>query len=132
MDRLVERGDVGEGLMGEVMSLQIVPDDLNVIELGRVFGQPLNGEPVCPGGECRARKLADMDRSIVLDQHDRFGPPAGHGAVELIELLEMRHEIGAAFGWTSVDDKLARDVIERTQHGHFLGLSGGRHAQIGA
>ena len=27
---------------------------------------------------------------------------------------------------------LARDVIERTQHGHFFGLSGGWHAQIGA
>jgi hypothetical protein len=44
----------------------------------------------------------------------------------------MRHEISAAFGWTGVDDELARDVIERTQHGHFFGLSGGRHTQIGA
>ena len=73
-----------------------------------------------------------MDRSIVFDQHDGFDPPAGRGAVESIELLEMRHEISATFGWTGVDDKLARDVIERTQQGHFFGLSGGRHAQIGA
>jgi transposase len=51
VDRLVERVDVGEGLMGEVMRFQIVPDDLDIIEFGRVFGQPLNGEPVCPGGE---------------------------------------------------------------------------------
>ena len=54
MDRLVERGDIREGLMGEVVRLEIVPNDLNIIEFGRVFGQPLNGEPVCPGGECRA------------------------------------------------------------------------------
>jgi hypothetical protein len=52
---VVERGDIiGEGLMGEVMRLEIVPDDLDVVELGRVFGQPLNGEPVCPGGKRRA------------------------------------------------------------------------------
>ena len=50
MDRLVEGGDVREGLMGEVVRLEIVPDDLDVIEFGRVFGQPLHREPVCPGG----------------------------------------------------------------------------------
>jgi hypothetical protein len=54
MDRLVERGDIGEGLMGEVVRLEIMPDDLDVSEFGRVFGQPLNGEPVCSGGERRA------------------------------------------------------------------------------
>jgi hypothetical protein len=54
MDCLVECVDVGECLMGEVMRLQVVPDDLDIIEFGRVFWQPLNGEPVCPGGERRA------------------------------------------------------------------------------
>jgi len=73
-----------------------------------------------------------MDRSIVFDQHNGFDLPAGHGAIESIELLEMRHEICAAFGWTGVDDELARDVIERTQHGHFFGLSRGWHTKIGA
>src|ERR1700676_5220151 len=132
MDRLVERGDVGECLMSEVMRLEIMPDDLNVVEFGRVFGQPLNGEPVCPGGECRTRKFTDMDRAIVLDQHDRTGWPPRLGTVELIELFEMRHEVGATFGRAGVDDELARDVIERTQHGHFFGLSRGWYAQIGA
>ena len=89
MDRTVERGDIGEGLMGEVMRLEIVPDDLDVIEFGRVFGQPFNGEPVCPGGERRSRKLADVDWSIVLDQHDRLGRPARDGAVEMVELPEL-------------------------------------------
>jgi hypothetical protein len=73
-----------------------------------------------------------MDRAIVLDQQDRSGWPPGHGAVKLIELLEMRHEISAAFGRAGMDDELARDVIERTQHGHFFGLSRGWHAQISA
>ena len=98
VDRSVERVDVRECLVGKVMCLQIVPDDLDIIEFRHVFGQPLNGEPVCPGGECHASQLVDVDRSIVLDQPDRFDPPAGHGTVEPIKLFEMRHEIGAALG----------------------------------
>ena len=81
--------------MCEVVRLEIVPDDLDVIEFGGVFGQPLNGEPVCPGSERCARELTDMDRSIALYQHDRLDPPARHGAVELIELLEMRRQVTA-------------------------------------
>jgi hypothetical protein len=107
MDCLVEHGDVGDDVMSEVMRLEIMPD-LNVIEFGRVFGQPPNGEPICPGGERRARKFIDMDRSIVLDQHHRPGWSPGHGIVELIELLGMCNEIAAAFGWAGVDDEFAR------------------------
>ncbi len=54
MDCLFERGDVGEGLMGEMMRLEIVPDDLDIVEFGRVLWEPLDGEPVFPGGERRA------------------------------------------------------------------------------
>ena len=89
--------------MGEVVRFEIVPDDLNVIEFGRVFGQPLHCEPVCPGSERRARELTDVDRTIILDQHDRPDCSTGHGTVEAIELFEMRHEVGAAFGRACVD-----------------------------
>ncbi len=73
-----------------------------------------------------------MDRPIIFDQHDRFGRSAGHGTVKPIKLLEMRHEISTAFCRTGMDDKLARDMIERTQDGHFFRLPRGWHAQIGA
>src|SRR5271154_781808 len=56
----------------------------------------------------------------------------GHGTVELIELLKMRHEISAALGRAGVDDELARNVIERAQDCHFFGLSRRWHAQISA
>src|SRR5437868_206367 len=62
VDGLVESGDVGEGLVGEVMRLEVVPDHLDVVEFGRVFGQPLDGEPVCASGEGCQRELADVDR----------------------------------------------------------------------
>ncbi|HEY2132925.1 MAG TPA: hypothetical protein VGH36_08120 [Acetobacteraceae bacterium] len=63
MDGLVERGDIGEGLMGEVMRLEIVPDDFDVVELLGVFWQPLDGEPVRASREGRERELTDVDRS---------------------------------------------------------------------
>ena len=53
-------------------------------------------------------------------QHDRLGGP---GAVEVVELLEMGHKVGAALGRADMDDELAHDVIERAQHRHLLGLS---------
>jgi hypothetical protein len=46
VDGVVERGDIGEGLMGEVMRLEVVPDNFDVIELWGVFWQPLDSEPV--------------------------------------------------------------------------------------
>lgn len=80
VDGLVECCDIGEGLMGEVMRLEVAPDGFDVVEFGSVFGQPLDGEPVRPRREGRERELADMDRPIVLDQHDRFCRPARLGA----------------------------------------------------
>jgi hypothetical protein len=47
----IEFGDASERLMGQVMRLQIVPDDLDVVQLGRLFRQPFDREPVCAGGK---------------------------------------------------------------------------------
>ena len=77
MDGLVERGDVCEGLVGEIVGLKIVPDRLDVVEFGSIFRQPLDGEPVCAGGQSGKRALAGVDRAIVLDQHDRLGLSPG-------------------------------------------------------
>ena len=57
----VECGGVGEGLMGEVMRLEVAPDHFDVIEFGGVFGQPLDCEPVRAGGQGRARDIAAVD-----------------------------------------------------------------------
>ena len=46
MDGTAESVGVSEGLMGQMVRLEIVPDNLDVVELGCVFWQPLGGEPV--------------------------------------------------------------------------------------
>jgi hypothetical protein len=68
--------------------------------------QPLDCEPVRPLREGRERELADMDRPVVLDQHDRSSRRAGLGTIELVELREMGHEVGAALARAGVDDEL--------------------------
>ena len=130
MDGVVERGGVGEGLVGEVMGLKIAPDRLDVVEFQRVFWQPLDGEPVCAGGQGGQRAFAGVDRTIVLDQHDRRGLSPGLRCIETVELLQMGDEIAAALGRARMDDELARDVIERPQHRDLLGLPRRRHAQV--
>ena len=97
MDGSVESVGVGEGLVGEVMGLEVAPDRLDVIEFGRVLGQPFHGQPVRPGGQCGARALAGVDRAIVLDQHDRLCLASGLRAVKMIDLLEMGDEVAAPF-----------------------------------
>jgi hypothetical protein len=129
MDGLVEGGDVCEGLVGEVMGLKIAPDRLDFIEFGGVFWQPLDGEPVCARGQGSERAFAGVDRTIVLDQHDRLGLSPGLRSKETVELLQMGDEIAAALGRAGMDDELARDVIERSQHRDLLGLPR-RHPQV--
>src|SRR5258708_10578584 len=67
VDGLVERGDIGEGLMGEMMRLEVVPDDFDVVELWGVLWQPLDGEPVRASCEGRERELTDVDRPIEVN-----------------------------------------------------------------
>src|SRR6516165_6488458 len=66
MDGAIERIGVSEGVMGEMVRLEIAPDHLDVVELGCVFWQPLDGEPVLARLDGFKSELADMDRPVVL------------------------------------------------------------------
>ena len=135
MDGFVEGGYVCEGLVGEVMGVKIAPDRLDFIEFGGVFRQPLEGEPVCAGGQGGERAFAGVDRMrIVLDQHDRLGLSPGlrsKGArrSSCSTRCAMKSALLRLVGlvWTM---RLARDVIERPQHRDLLGLPRGRHTQV--
>ena len=56
VDGLFECGDVGEGLMGQVVRLEVMPDDLDVIEFERIFGQPFDGVSWSPNPGQVARR----------------------------------------------------------------------------
>ena len=70
VDCAIEGDFVGEGVVGQMVRLEIMPDDLDVVELGCVFRQPLDGKPVLARFKGLEGELADVDRPIVLDQHD--------------------------------------------------------------
>ena len=57
MDGLVERGEVFEGLVGEVMGLKIAPDRLDFVEFRGVFWQPLDGRPVTRAARAARERL---------------------------------------------------------------------------
>ena len=114
MDCAVERTRVSECLMREMMSLEVVPNAFDVVQFGRIFGQPLDDEPMGAGGQCRQRELARVDRSIVLDQQHRLDGLSGLRAIQPVDLLEMGDEVAAALGRAGVQDELACDVIERS------------------
>lgn len=65
MDGSIESFGIGEGLVGQMMRFEIVPDNFDVVEFGRVFGQPFDGEPVGTGREGSGCRLAHVDRPVV-------------------------------------------------------------------
>src|SRR5208282_6477256 len=108
MDGAVEGVGGSEGLMGQMVRLEIVPDNLDVVELGCVFWQPLDGEPV----------FARLDGF-----KSRFYCPSRLRTEQVVELLEVSDEVAAALGRARMHNQLARDMIERADYRHFLGLS---------
>src|SRR3954454_16343593 len=93
LDGAVEVFRSREGLMGEVMPLQVAPDSFNVVQLGSVFRQPLDPEPVGALGERRTGRLAGVDRAVIEHKHDRLEHSAELGAIAPIDLLQERDEV---------------------------------------
>ena len=57
MDGCVGGFSIGESHVGEVIGLKVMPDRLDVIEFGRIFWQPFDGEPMSTGFKRRLRGL---------------------------------------------------------------------------
>lgn len=128
----VEVVGVGEGLVGEMVGFEIAPDGFDVVEFGRVLGQPFDGEPMGAGGKRGDAGLAHVDRAVVEHDDDRPDRQAWPRAIKAVEPPQQRNEIGAALGFAGVHDEPASGVVERPDHCHLLGLAGRRHTQIGA
>src|SRR3954471_12015830 len=93
LDGAIEVISTGEDLMGEVMPLQVAPDPFNIVELRRVFRQPLDPEPVSPQGERRAACFAGVDRTVVENEHERLERDPELGAIAAVDLLQESKEV---------------------------------------
>ena len=103
----VEVVGVGEGLVGEMVGFEIAPDGFDVVEFGRVLGQPFDGEPMGAGGKRGDAGLAHVDRAVVEHDDDRPDRQAWPRAIKAVEPPQQRNEIGAALGFAGVHDKPA-------------------------
>src|SRR5712692_1046045 len=115
-----------------MMGFEIMPYDLDVVELGRILREPLDSEPMGAGRKCRQCSLADVDWTVVEHDHGGLDPHSWLGAVQKIEGLQQCNEVGAALGAGCRDNQPATGPIECAHHGDLLGLSGRLHAQVGA
>src|SRR5918993_1325773 len=99
MDGGVEMLDIIEGALGQVVPLQVAPGALDVVQLGRVPGQPFDREP-----RSRAERLgagpAGVDWAVVEHWHHRPACPTGSRPVEPVEAGEKIGEVARALGST--------------------------------
>src|SRR3954466_2736011 len=131
LDGAVEVFRSREGLMGEVMPLQVAPETLDVVQLRSIVRQPLDGEPVGALGERGAACLAGVDRAVVEHKHDRLERSPELGPIAPVDLLQERDEVRASFGPAGAHDELAPRPVQHPEHGHFGALARGRNAQVG-
>src|SRR3954470_3063599 len=111
VDGSIEIIGAAEGPVGEVVALQVAPGALDVVQLGRVPRQPLDGEPR-PGGERPPARLAGVDRAVVEHQHHR---PVRAWRVVPVEPAEQGDEVAGALGGAGEDDQLAAGVVEQAE-----------------
>src|SRR3954451_3911273 len=86
---------IGEGTIGQKMLLEVTPASLDVVQLGGVFRQPLEGEPSARG-ERTGCQLAGVDRPVVENRDQGLG--AFGGAVGSAKLVEQGNKVGRALG----------------------------------
>src|SRR5215210_7492028 len=92
-DGAFESIGIGEGAVGELVLLEVAPASLDVVQLGGVFRQPLDGEPGTLGKRAGSQ-LAAVDRPVVENRDQ--GPGAFGGAVGGAKLVEQGNEVGRA------------------------------------
>src|SRR4051812_8374256 len=132
MDRVIEVFGAREGLVSELVSLQVAPELFDVVELRSVFEQPLDPEPVGTFGKSRLACLAGMDRAVVEDEHDRLERDPELGPEAPVNLLQESDEVRTALGARGLHDQVARRPVEKAEHRDLLALARGRNAQIGS
>src|SRR4051812_16415352 len=119
VDGLIEVVRSGEGLMSEVMPLEVAPETLDIVQLRSVFRQPLDPEPMSPLGEGGTSRLAGVDRAVVEDEHEGLERDAELGAIAPLNLLQESDEVRASFGPAGAHDELAPGPVEHPEHRHF-------------
>src|SRR3712207_6039208 len=119
VDGAVEVIRASKGLVGQVVTLQIAPQGLDVVQLRGVFRQPLDGEPVRALGQGGAGRLAGVDRPVVEHEDDGSRHLARPRTPAPVELLQEGDDVRAALGPAGPDDETASRPVEHAEHRHL-------------
>ena len=117
--------------MCEVVTLHIAPDILDVVQLGGVFWQPLDGQPVRSCRQRGAARLAGVDRSIIEHQHDWLADQPRLRPVTAVEFTQQVDEVAAPLGPAGMDQQFTGRPIQHAQYRHLGRLAWCRHTQVG-
>ena len=93
LDGAIEVIRAGEGLVGEVMPLQVPPDPFNVVQFRSIFRQPFDPEPVGALGEGGTGRLAGVDGAVVEHKHNGRECDPELGCIAPIDLLQESDEV---------------------------------------
>src|SRR5215212_4774164 len=93
VDGLIEVVRSGEGLVSEVIPLQVAPETLDIVQLRSVFRQPLDPEPMSPLREGRPSRLTGVDGAVVEHKHDGLEHAAELGTIAAVDLLQESDEV---------------------------------------
>src|SRR3954467_15955948 len=111
-DGAFESVGIGEGMIGELMLLEVAPASLDIVEFGSVFRQPFEGQPGARG-ERLCGQLAGVDRPVIENRDQR--PGAFGGAVGSAKLVEAGRQSrwSAWWCWCAREDADAPDRRRR-------------------
>ena len=126
---MVEVCGIGEGLMGEVMRLEIAPDGFDVVEFGSVLGYHSTVSQCARAARAASDSLLTWIGPLSSTSTTGFAGLPGLGPKSSSSCSRWATKWCCA-SWAGVDDELAGDVIERPQHRHLLSLSRRGHAQV--
>ena len=87
LDGLVKDVCVCEGLMRGITGFEVARYGFDVVEFGRISGQPLDARPMGAGGQRGPGRLAGMDRAVVEPDGDGPLALAGLGTIVMIEVF---------------------------------------------
>src|SRR3954447_5586376 len=105
--------------MCEVVALYIAPDILDVVQLGGIFRQPLDGWPVRSRRQRGAARLAGVDWSIIEHQHDWLADHSPPRSVTAAKFTQQVDEVAAPLGPAGMDQQFAGRPIQHAQHRYF-------------
>src|SRR5713226_6014310 len=113
-DRLCDLAQIVPAQVGELTALDIAPDEFGRIELGRVAGQALDGEPGALRSQVRRHVPALMRRQAIPDQDE---PTTAKMTLEGVQESDEGDVVVAAAPCLEEEATAAEVPSERQGHG---------------